>query len=83
MHDQTGDLFLVREIDLESLPATVLSLQIQVKIQPFFHKIVPFHPHNSHDVMLIKKMIKMMLKTTMKMFRMMLMTMMCEDESIE
>ena len=32
MHDQTGDLFLVREIDLESLPTTVLSLQIQVRI---------------------------------------------------
>lgn len=31
MHDQTGDLFLVREIDLESLPAAVLTLQIQVK----------------------------------------------------
>lgn len=31
MHDQTGDLFLVREIDLESLAAAVLTLQIQVK----------------------------------------------------
>ena len=31
MHDQTGELFLVREIDLESLPNAVLSLQIQVK----------------------------------------------------
>ena len=30
MHDQTGDLFLVREIDLESLPTAVLTLQIQV-----------------------------------------------------
>ncbi|XP_054156169.1 protocadherin Fat 4-like isoform X2 [Oppia nitens] len=29
MHDQTGELFLVREIDLESLPNAVLSLQIQ------------------------------------------------------
>ncbi|XP_053211715.1 protocadherin Fat 4-like isoform X1 [Panonychus citri] len=29
MHDQTGELFLVREIDLESLPNSVLSLQIQ------------------------------------------------------
>lgn len=31
MHDQTGDLFLVREIDLESLASAVLTLQIQVK----------------------------------------------------
>lgn len=30
MHDQTGDLFLVREVDLESLPNSVLTLQIQV-----------------------------------------------------
>ena len=30
MHDQTGELFLVREIDLESLPNAILSLQIQV-----------------------------------------------------
>ncbi|XP_074599101.1 protocadherin Fat 4-like [Brevipalpus obovatus] len=29
MHDQTGELFLVREIDLESLPSAVLRLQIQ------------------------------------------------------
>lgn len=31
MHDQTGELFLVREIDLETLPTAVLSLQIQVR----------------------------------------------------
>ena len=30
MHEQTGELFLVREIDLETLPSAVLSLQIQV-----------------------------------------------------
>ncbi|RWS30694.1 protocadherin Fat 4-like protein, partial [Leptotrombidium deliense] len=29
MHDQTGELFLIREIDLESLPNSVLTLQIQ------------------------------------------------------
>jgi hypothetical protein len=32
MHDQTGELFLVREIDLESLPNPILSLQIQVSL---------------------------------------------------
>lgn len=30
MHDQTGELFLVREIDLESLSSSMLTLQIQV-----------------------------------------------------
>ena len=35
MHDQTGELFLVREIDLESLPNAVLSLQIQVMSDRF------------------------------------------------
>lgn len=30
MHDQTGELFLVKEIDLESLSSNVLTLQIQV-----------------------------------------------------
>lgn len=30
MHEQTGELFLVREIDLESLSSSVLALQIQV-----------------------------------------------------
>ncbi len=41
MHDQTGELFLVREIDLESLPNAVLSLQIQVmsNIMDFFVQI--------------------------------------------
>ena len=34
MHDQTGDLFLVREVDLESLSSSVLSLQIQVITKP-------------------------------------------------
>lgn len=29
MHEQTGELFLVREIDLESLASSVLSLQVQ------------------------------------------------------
>nr|XP_027203228.1 protocadherin Fat 4-like [Dermatophagoides pteronyssinus] len=29
MHDQTGELFLVREIDLESLSSSMLTLQIQ------------------------------------------------------
>ncbi|RWS16902.1 protocadherin Fat 4-like protein, partial [Dinothrombium tinctorium] len=29
MHDQTGELFLVREIDLESLQSSILTLQIQ------------------------------------------------------
>ena len=36
MHDQTGELFLVREIDLETLPAAVLSLQLQVSLQCLF-----------------------------------------------
>ena len=30
MHEQTGELFLVREIDLESLASSVLTLQVQV-----------------------------------------------------
>ncbi|KAI2804340.1 hypothetical protein BLOT_003322, partial [Blomia tropicalis] len=29
MHEQTGELFLVREIDLESLPSSALTLQVQ------------------------------------------------------
>lgn len=32
MHEQTGELFLVREIDLESLASAVLTLQVQVGI---------------------------------------------------
>ena len=32
MHEQTGELFLVREIDLESLTSSVLTLQVQVCI---------------------------------------------------
>ena len=38
MHDQTGDLFLVREVDLESLPSSVLSLQIQVIINSLLRR---------------------------------------------
>lgn len=30
MHEQTGELYLVREIDLESLSTDVIHLQIQV-----------------------------------------------------
>ena len=32
MHEQTGELFLVREIDLESLTSSGLTLQVQVRI---------------------------------------------------
>jgi hypothetical protein len=32
MHEQTGELYLVREIDLESLSTDVINLQIQVYI---------------------------------------------------
>lgn len=31
MHEQTGELYLVREIDLESLSTDVINLQIQVR----------------------------------------------------
>lgn len=32
MHEQTGELYLVREIDLESLSTDVINLQIQVHL---------------------------------------------------
>lgn len=43
MHEQTGELFLVREIDLESLTSSGLTLQVQVRIRLYTntHKIIP------------------------------------------
>ena len=38
MHDQTGELFLVREIDLESLSSSMLTLQIQVSRNNLLYK---------------------------------------------
>jgi len=44
MHDQTGELFLVREIDLETLPTAVLSLQIQVRNVVSWSGFLASHP---------------------------------------
>lgn len=43
MHEQTGELFLVREIDLESLTSSGLTLQVQVRIHT---KSYRNHTHN-------------------------------------